>query len=675
MLNGFKLSNERQVLSADFTNSAPLEFDSKIAGIWSGFRGLSDPLQQRSLFKSSAIAAASTVSEVGGTIDTTDLKNPIRGGSLRDDYLLTGISAGEQVEVKLNSTEFDAYLQVVDASTGTAVAFNDDFNGLNSQLTFTAAQGIDYIVRATTYKPDATGSYTLSSNLGVLKPASPISGNQSFNGAIANSDPSNPIREGSFYDGYVLSNLVAGQQVQVNLDSPSFNTYLQVVNAGTGAIVAENNDFSGTNSQLSFTVAEGIDYILQATTFEKGATGGYTLTTKIASIPDPLDPGNTLGTAKAQTSAVFSNNQQVNASDRDDFYSFNVAESGIFTANLSALSGDADVRLIQDSNNNGVIDQGEVLGWQWERGTGNESIRRFLSAGNYFLQVMSYNNQTANYSVATTFTAATSDPLSFSIKVNFGQGLGSLSTEALNAITEAAKVWEKIIPYSTFTNSQVLTIDVTGDTFGKDEFLAFAGPKTFASDALGNQMTISGASTINTSLANTYNSDPSFLKETMVHEFGHVLGIGTLWSDFGRDLINFSDATYSANTYAGWAYGELKGTFLQTVVPVQKGVFGHWDEDVFDNELMSPVAEANFELLSQLTIASLKDIGWNVNYGGAEPYSLPGFNAPSNSLNANASLINSSFPLRCGCAAHLASSSLATLGSSSLAEHIFGKVA
>ncbi|MBD2741738.1 hypothetical protein [Coleofasciculus sp. FACHB-1120] len=70
MLNGFKFSNERQVLSADFANSVLLEFDSRIAGIWSGFRGLSDLLQQKSLFKSSAIAAASTVSEVGGTIDT-----------------------------------------------------------------------------------------------------------------------------------------------------------------------------------------------------------------------------------------------------------------------------------------------------------------------------------------------------------------------------------------------------------------------------------------------------------------------------------------------------------------------------------------------------------------------------------------------------------------------------
>jgi hypothetical protein len=27
--------------------------------------------------------------------------------------------------------------------------------------------------------------------------------------------------------------------------------------------------------------------------------------------------------------------------------------------------------------------------------------------------------------------------------------------------------------------------------------------------------------------------------------------------------------------------------------------------------------------LSQMTIASLRDLGWNVNYGAAEAYSLP----------------------------------------------------
>ncbi|HAA28125.1 MAG TPA: peptidase S8 [Cyanobacteria bacterium UBA8553] len=62
----------------------------------------------------------------------------------------------------MNSTAFDSYLQVINANTGEIVAFNDDFGGLNSQVTFTAQAGVDYIARATSYASGATGAYTLT---------------------------------------------------------------------------------------------------------------------------------------------------------------------------------------------------------------------------------------------------------------------------------------------------------------------------------------------------------------------------------------------------------------------------------------------------------------------------------------------------------------------------------
>jgi hypothetical protein len=349
-----------------------------------------------------------------------------------------------------------------------------------------------------------------------------------------------------------------------------------------------------------------------------------------------LEPGNTLSTAEVGNSAIFSRNETVSANDRDDFYRFNVSQSGIFTANLTSLTGDADVRLIQDKNNNSVIDAGEVVAWQWERGTASESIRRFLDAGNYFLQVMSYNNQTANYSVSTNFTAAASDNQRFSFQLEFGQGLSGFSSVAQNAIREAASFWERVITHrSSITNSGPLVVDITS-SYENTNTLASAGPSSLRLNGT-NIIIERGSSTINTRFLNDYNANPNYLRDIMIHEFAHILGIGTLWeptrfswsdgtiSYAGNNLINSSTATYNANTYAGHAYGEMLGIFTQRAVPVEAGVFGHWDESRFDRELMTPQAEGSGIPipLSQLTIASLRDIGWNVNYGAAETYLLP----------------------------------------------------
>ena len=151
-------------------------------------------------------------------------------------------------------------------------------------------------------------------------------------------------------------------------------------------------------------------------------------------------------TAAIAETANFSSTAQVSANHLNDFYRFTIAQSGVFNASLTGLTGDADVRLVQDVNQNGEIDPGEVLAWQWERGTIGESIRRFLTAGTYYTQVMSYDNQTANYALKTSFTPAVSDDQKFELKLDFDtQGLSGLTEAAKAAIVDAARFWESAI--------------------------------------------------------------------------------------------------------------------------------------------------------------------------------------------------------------------------------------
>ena len=50
---------------------------------------------------------------------------------------------------------------------------------------------------------------------------------------------------------------------------------------------------------------------------------------------------------------------------------------------------------------------------------------------------------------------------------------------------------------------------------------------------------------------------------------------------------------------------------------------GHWRETVFRNELMSGFIAAAGNPLSRLTVASLQDLGYQVDLDAAEAYQLP----------------------------------------------------
>lgn len=89
-------------------------------------------------------------------------------------------------------------------------------------------------------------------------------------------------------------------------------------------------------------------------------------------------------------------NDSVGDTDTSDVYRFRVAASGNFRLDLTGLAADADVRLIQDFNNNKVVNPGDVLASSTAGSTTPESIDVFLSAGvNYFAQVYQFSGDTS----------------------------------------------------------------------------------------------------------------------------------------------------------------------------------------------------------------------------------------------------------------------------------------
>lgn len=114
------------------------------------------------------------------------------------------------------------------------------------------------------------------------------------------------------------------------------------------------------------------------------------------------------------------------------------------------------------------------------------------------------------------------------------------------------------------------------------------------------------------------------LHDVILHEMGHVLGLGPSWLLTGQ-LTDFPlDPKYSGRAGVA-AYRELGG---RGNVPVENEgqvgtIFGHWREGVFGNELMTGYLNSGAQPMSRMTIAALADLGYGVDLSAADPYTVP----------------------------------------------------
>jgi hypothetical protein len=114
----------------------------------------------------------------------------------------------------------------------------------------------------------------------------------------------------------------------------------------------------------------------------------------------------------------------------------------------------------------------------------------------------------------------------------------------------------------------------------------------------------------------------------ILHEMGHVLGIGTLWTTKGLLSGRGGSNPIFTGVQATAEYNSLFGTTARGVPVENTGGSGtrdaHWRETVFGNELMTGWVGPGNELpMSRITIASLADLGYTVNLAAADSYVPP----------------------------------------------------
>jgi Leishmanolysin len=105
-------------------------------------------------------------------------------------------------------------------------------------------------------------------------------------------------------------------------------------------------------------------------------------------------------------------------------------------------------------------------------------------------------------------------------------------------------------------------------------------------------------------------------------------GIGTLWSD--RGVIGTDSQCPYVGAKANAEFEDISGC---SVVPTETDFgpgtkCGHWDEDCMGSELMTGFLDSGRNPISRITIATLDDLGYAVDYTKADSYTI-------NDLNSN----------------------------------------
>ncbi len=227
--------------------------------------------------------------------------------------------------------------------------------------------------------------------------------------------------------------------------------------------------------------------------------------------------------------------------------------------------------------------------------------------------------------------AATTSP--FTIEVRF---LGGLSASQQAAFTAAADRWTRMIvgdlpPVLVDGEAidDVLILAQGSAIDGPGQILGQAGPTHLRPKSAGTSafLPAKGIMSFDTADLQKMEADGT-LNDVITHEMGHVLGFGTVWKLKGLLKGESTANPTFTGRGAGDEYGKLRGTSRRRPVPVENtggmGTRGsHWRETVFRNELMSGFIAGPGNPLSRLTVASLGDLGYQVDLDAAEPYALP----------------------------------------------------
>ena len=340
---------------------------------------------------------------------------------------------------------------------------------------------------------------------------------------------------------------------------------------------------------------------------------------------------------------------------------FTVSCAGL-TCDFSDTSTDAD---------------GTVTAWNWDFGDGTSSSEvdpqhTYATGGPYNVSLV-VTDDSGNESDAAMEALSLSTPVQAGFQVETRVSPGSeLTASQREAVDAAAARWGELITgdlpeYALDVSANICGIptpalDETVDDVviylsfteidGPGRILGSAGP-CWIRDA--GYLPVFGIMRFDTADLEVL-EEKGLLEDVILHEMGHVLGFGTLWSlsigggitifDFLNDPTDPasptvpdsvpSNDTHFDGPFAIVAFDDVSDPDYvagakvplendnQTPPPVfgQGSLNGHWREAVFTSELMTPAIGLGANPVSLVTVESLRDMGYEVNAAAVDPFGL-----------------------------------------------------
>lgn len=217
---------------------------------------------------------------VQGALTDSDAEYEDQGADgYYDLYRLQG-RAGQRLRVRMEMGEFYPSIELGTMQDGQFQALENATAG-PSMVTATLPETGEYFIRAGAFG-SVTGEYTLTAEERAA-PApprtTPVRQGESVTGALEEGD--SELDDGRWYDAYVYTGR-AGERVRIDLRSEDFDAYVAIGRMVDGSFteIASNDDAEdgeGLDSSLEVELPEDGRFVIQATSFSAGGTGGYSL--------------------------------------------------------------------------------------------------------------------------------------------------------------------------------------------------------------------------------------------------------------------------------------------------------------------------------------------------------------------------------------------------------------
>jgi hypothetical protein len=595
---------------------------------------------------------------VGVTLNAqNDLTGTASIASTEVDYysLTTPASGSYRLSVTTPSSNLDPVLGLF-SSTGGRLAYNDDISNSNrdSQLTVNLTAGSRYYLGITNYTGSVGGSYTLTID-GPAPIATPTDDSYENNDTLATARNFGTLTTAGSISGLMMADAsdyyrftttaagtntnyasISFQHAQGDLDFELYNA--------SGALVARSE--GTTNSeQISLNSLAAGTYFVRAYGYQGALNPSYSLNIN----PPTAATNPTIDLAGAGLSVTnttsWGQTITVNATVRNS----GNATSGGFTEqwylSRDAVGSSDDILLSRTGgagtsyNLSGVtagssstltttlqLPSALPSGWT---GSSFYLVMRTDAAGqvNETNESNNFGQAGSGLDYAPITIGGTTQPGGFQITLN----MTGLTTSQQAIFEQAADRWEQVItgdlPNASYNGQTVddLLVHASASSIdGVGGVLGQAGPDRFRS---GSRLPYHGEMEFDSADLANMQSNGSLL-DVVMHEIGHILGIGTLWAERGLVTGAGTSNPRFTGSQAVAAYNQIFGR-NETGVPVENtGGSGtrdsHWRDSLLGNEMMTGFAGPGVDLpLSRITVASLADLGYVVNLNAADAYTPP----------------------------------------------------